>query len=218
MAQNIEQLNVQQVARHAFNVFLFSGRHQTGARLIYHALRIDSKNPEALRCLSDFLDTEGTQVFSGAVLEYALSESTGIKGDDRKTLDDLRFLAKWSWGFSLHKSNNPHLAQDAFANRALFIVDEARYQAFLAELITRAGSLDKAFTAAHTLCGAMAGFLTHRELGGEAGINESISPEKFLITPTYAEWLKSSTSELDALESERLKKSGVKKPWWKAWP
>ena len=121
-------------------------------------------------------------------------------------------------GFFLHKSNNPHPAQDAFANRVLFIVDEARYQAFLAALITRTGSLDKAFTAAHTLCGAMAGFLTHRELGGEAGINESISREKFLITPTYAEWLKSFTSELDALGNERLKKSGVKKPWWKAWP
>lgn len=113
----IEDLSAQQVARHAFNVFLFSGRHQTGAKLIYHALRLDQTSAEALRCLSDLMDADGTQVFSGVVLEYALSESTGITGEDRRVLDDLRFMAKWSWGFARHKSGNPHLGQEAFADR-----------------------------------------------------------------------------------------------------
>ncbi len=213
----IEQLSAQQVARHAFNVFLFSGRHQTGAKLIYHALRLDQANAEALRCLSDLMDADGTEVFSGVVLEYALSESTGITGEDRRVLDDLHFLAKWSWGFARHQSGNPHLGQEAFTDRAAFVVEEDRYREFLAQVVNPAGSLPDGFKAAHTLCGAMAGFLTHREFGGKAGIEESVHPDRFSETPAYREWLKTSTDELDALERERQKKSAPKKPWWKRW-
>ena len=100
----IKELNASQLARHAFNVFLFSGRHVTGAKLIYRALALDPRNAEALRCLSDLLDAEGTEVFSAVVLEYALDEGTGISGEGRDVLDNLRFLAIWSWGFSSHKS------------------------------------------------------------------------------------------------------------------
>jgi hypothetical protein len=213
----IEQLSAQQVARHAFNVFLFSGRHQTGAKLIYHALRLDQKNAEALRCLSDFMDADGTQVFSGVVLEYALSESTGITGEDRKMLDDLRFLAKWSWGFARHKSGSSNLGQEAFEDRTAFVVEEDRFRSFLAEVLGPSGSLQDGFRGAHTLCGSMAGFLTHRELGGNAGIEESVHADRFSETPAYREWLKTSTDELDALELERHKKASPKKAWWKLW-
>ena len=217
MSQRIEQLSAQQVARHAFNVFLFAGRHETGAKLIYHALRLDSKNAIALRCLSDFLDKEGTQFFSGVVLEYALSGPTGIAGEDRKTLDDLRFLAKWSWGFSRHNSGSPNLGQEDFANRTAFTVDEDRYRAFLDELLVQAGTLPNGFKAAHTLCGAMAGFLKHRDLSGHAGVEESLHSERFSETPAYSEWLTTLADELDALERERQSNSQTKKPWWKMW-
>ncbi len=217
MPTTIEQLSAQQVARHACNVFLFSGRHQTGAKLIYHALRLDQKNAEALRCLSDFLDADGTQVFSGVVLESALDESTGIADEDRTVLDDLRFLAKWSWSFSKHRSGSPHLGQEAFADRTAFVVEDERYRDFLAEVVVPAGSLSNGFRAAHTLCGAMAGFLKHRESGEKAGIEESVHPERFSETSAYREWLKTTTDELDALEQAREQKSGVKKPWWKLW-
>jgi hypothetical protein len=213
----IGQLTAQQLARHAFNVFLFSGRHQTGARLIYRALELDPRDAQALRCLSDLLDADGTHVFSGTVLEYALSETTGIAGDEREVLDSLRFLAKWSWGFSRHKSGESHLAQEAFADRSMFIVDEERYKEFLAQLIGSAGSLQKAFESAHALCGAMAGFLLHREHGGTAGLEESLHPERFVRTDAYSQWLHGGTEELDALEVARQKKSGARKSWWKLW-
>jgi hypothetical protein len=211
MPMIIEQLSARQVARHAFNVFLFSGRHQTGAKLVYHAVRLDPKDAEALRCLSDLLDAKGTEIFSGIVLEYALSESTGIAGEARKVLDDLRFLAKWSWGFARHRSGSPHLAGDAFKDRTAFVVEEDRYQEFLAQVVKPAGSLPNAFKAAHTLCGAMAGFLAHRELGRTADIGESLHPDRFTETPAYREWLKTSTDELDALEAARQAKAGSKK-------
>lgn len=217
MPTAIEKLSAQQIARHAFNVFLFSGRHQTGARLIYHALRLDRANAEALRCLSDLLDADGTQTFSGVVLEYALSEEAGIAGAARTELDDLRFLAKWSWGFSRHKSGNPHLGQEDFADRTTFVVDEDRYQEFLAQILKPAGSLSNGFIAAHTLCGAMAGFLVHRDFGGKVDIGESVHPERFAETPAYLEWLKTPTDELDALENARQKKTLNKKPRWKFW-
>ncbi|HAF45803.1 MAG: hypothetical protein A2100_03515 [Sideroxydans sp. GWF2_59_14] len=214
----IEHLNASQLARHAFNVFLFSGRHQTGARLIYRALELQPHNAEALRCLSDLLDSNGTEVFSGVVLEYALSEEPQFSVEERQTLDDLRFLAKWSWGFSSHTSGNPHLAQDAFADRSAFLVDDSRYQQFLDQILTRTGSLEGGFKAAHTLCGAMAGFLQHGELGGKAGVVESLHPEQFQKTEVYSQWLQSPTDELDALEKARLEKSKpTLKPRWKFW-
>lgn len=94
-----------------------------------------------------------------------------------------------------------------------FVVDEGRYGDFLAQVVGPAGSLPSAFRAAHTLCGAMAGFLTHQEFGGKAGIEESMHPERFSETPAYKEWVKTPTDELDALERERQKKSVPKKPW-----
>lgn len=217
-ASTIAHLNASQVARHAFNVFLFSGRHQTGARLIFRALDLQPHNPEALRCLSDLLDSNGTEVFSGVVLEYALSEVPHLGDEERQTLDDLRFLAKWSWGFSRHKSGNPHLAQDAFGDRSAFSIDDTRYRQFLDQILSRTGSLEGGFKAAHTLCGAMAGFLHHRELGGKAGIEESLHPEHFQKSDAYDQWLQSSTDELDALEKARQEKSKpASKPWWKVW-
>jgi len=153
------------------------------------------------------LDAEDTHVFSGVVLEYALAESTGLVGEERKELDDLRFLAKWSWGFSRHKSGVPHLRQEAFADRSMFIVDDERYGEFLAQLAQPAGSVQKAFQSAHTLCGAMAGFLVHKELGGKAGFEESLHPERFERAAAYHEWLQTSTDELDALEAARQEKS-----------
>src|SRR5437870_2472118 len=110
----IADLSAAELGRHAFNVFLFAGRHQTGARLIYHALSKNSYKPLALRCLSDLLDTEGTEVFSGAVLEYALTSDSPLNAEERTELDDLRFLAIWSWGFSRHKSGQAFLPQEAF--------------------------------------------------------------------------------------------------------
>ena len=209
MAATIEQLNAAQLGRHAFNVFLFLGRHRTGARLIYRALELDPHNAEALRCLSDLLDAEGTEVFSGVVLEYALAESTGLSQKECETLDDLRFLAKWSWGFSRHKSGEPHLSQEAFSDRSQFVVDEERYKEFLAQVVEPAGSLTRAFESAHTLCGAMAGFLVHDGAAGKAGIEESLHPERFEKTTAYEEWCRTSTEELDALEVARREQSSA---------
>ena len=58
MKEIISQLNADQLARHAFNIFLYHNRHVVGARLIFRALELDCREPTALRCLSDILDAE----------------------------------------------------------------------------------------------------------------------------------------------------------------
>lgn len=199
----IANLNASQLARHAFNVFLFCGRHQTGACLIYRSLELEPQNPEALRCLSDLLDSNGTEAFSAVVLEYALREVPHLSDETRKTLDNLLFLAKWSWGFSRHNSGDPHLAQDAFADRSAFSVDDSGYREFIGQIIDRTGSLTGGFRAAHALCGVMARFLQHCEPGKDAGVEELLNPERFLKTEAYDPWLRSSAEELDALEKAR---------------
>lgn len=214
----IEHLNAAQLARHAFNVFLFSGRHETGARLIFRSLELQPHDPLALRCLSDFFDAEGTEMFSAVVLEYALSEKLALGTEDRKTLDDLLFLSKWTWGFARHSSGSPHLAQADFADRSAFTMDAAGYGEFLGHALGPAGSLEAGFRAAHTLCGAMAGLLQHRDLGGKAGFDEAYHPEQFQKSAAYDEWLRTTTEELDELEKARREKSKpVARPWWKFW-
>jgi hypothetical protein len=203
----ISQLTAQQLARHAFNVFLFSGRHVTGARLIYHSLTLDRYEPEAIRCLSDLLDNDGTEIFSAVALDYALAPESPISPEARQTLDDLRFVAKWSWGFSRHRSGSPHLAGEQFNNRAEFEVDEPRYQEMLQQAVRPAGSLSRAFTAAHTLSGAMGGLLSHTRFGGRAPLDELFHPERFERTNDYDVWLASATDELDALERARQEKT-----------
>lgn len=217
MAARIKDLDASPLARHAFNVFMFSGRQQQGARLIYRALEIDPHNAEALRCLSDLLDAEGTEVFSAVVLEYALSDAVGIQGAERKTLDDLLFLAKWSWGFSRHSSGEPYLKQEDFADRLAFVIDEEGYASFLQSLLEPCGSLQNGFKAAQTLCGTMAEFLVHEQLDEETEITEIVHPERFHLTIAHAVWLESSTKEFDALEVARAKASAEKKSWWKFW-
>jgi hypothetical protein len=208
MTLRISDLNSAQLARHAFNVFLFAGgRHATGGKLIYRALQLDPRNAEAIRCLSDFMFGDGTEVFSAVALEYGLSEQLNLTTAERKVLDDLLFISKWTWKFAKHKSGNPTLRQEDFADRSAFEVDEVRYQEFLKPLLDSAGSIEKAFNAAHTLSGILVGFLVHQDPSKKIGVEESLFPERFNTSPAFQLWLGSDTNELDALEESRQKRT-----------
>jgi hypothetical protein len=204
----IVDLTAAQLARHAFNVFLFEGRHLVGARLIYHALLLEPYEPDALRCLSDILDNDGTEALSAVVLEYALAPESPISAVAREELDDLRFVAKWGWSFSKHKEGLTAVGWEHLHDRSQFIVDEEGYQALVESYASYAGSLEKAFQGAHTLSGVMGGLLTHKELGAKSGMEDIIYPERFERTPLYDDWLQSDTEEFDALEAARENHSG----------
>lgn len=199
----IADLTAPALARHANSVFIFSGRHQIGARLVYRALQLDPYEPGALRALSDILDYNGTQPLSGLVLEYALAPDSPLSEKDRAELDDLRFLAMWSWAFSKHKSASTTLDAAAFKDHSQFIVDHVGYREFLQPTLEQAVSLENAFLAARTLMGAMGQLLMHKTLGSAAPIEEIFHPDCFVETSVYAEWLQSDTGLLDALEAER---------------
>ena len=203
----IADLTATQLARHATNTFVFWGRQETGTRLAFHALVLDSKQPEGLVRLSDYLDIEPGQPFSAAVLEYGCAEEAGLPTEARATLQESRFHALWSWGFLQHKSGRTELSWEDFDDWSQFTFDEGRYRAFIAPVLEGSGSLGNAFRSAHTLAGVLAGLLTHRELGPQAPFDELYHPEKFVRTPAYAEWLASSTDELDRLEEERARRS-----------
>jgi hypothetical protein len=198
----IARLSPAQLGRHATNVFMYGGRHVEGARLIYHALRRDPAQPEALRCLSDLLDAKGTEQLSAVVVEYALALGA-LPDDDRKALDDLLFLAKWGWGLSRHRNGDVHLAGEAFEDRSAFVMDEQRYGEFL---------LEGAFRSAHVLCGCMGGLLAHKRLGSKAPLAAIFSAGDFEDTPEYSKWLESDTSELDGLEAARVRAQCGRKP------
>ena len=201
----IADLSASQLSRHAFNLYMFQGRHVTGARLIYHALRLDPNEGEGLYCLSDFLAEDGTEQFSAAVLEYALVPGRVTEEESHRVLDFHRFLAKWEWGFSRHSSGNPHLGSEDFRDRSQFVIDEAKWREFLSWVVNMGGSLEGAFRAAHTLVGALGGLLTHISFGKKSPIDEVFHSERFRETPEYGSWLRETTEDLDGLEEHRRK-------------
>jgi hypothetical protein len=203
----IADLPVEQLARHAANVFIFQGRNPLGARLIYEAVLRDPYHPDALRCLSDFLDYQGTEGLSAAVLEHLLTLGARLSPAQRGKLDDLRFFLKWVWGFSRHRSGATDLPGEAFGDRSQFDVDESRYRAWLAATVGPTGSLEGACHAAHTLVGVIGGLLRHRSLGEKAPWEELFHPDHFSHTPAYAGWLEETTEKLDALERQRQQAS-----------
>jgi hypothetical protein len=196
---SISTLSSENLATHAFNIFLTQGRHIEGARIIYHALKLHPQNPVALRCLSDFHAKEGTEQFSAVTLEYALSEACGIQGPYRQVLDDLRFLSIWSWGFSKHKSGSTNLDGAAFQTRDDFVFDATGYKSFVDGVVGRCGTLESACNASHCLTGVMAGFLRHISKPNPA-IDEVIDPTQFIETDAYIQWLQSSADHLIELD------------------
>jgi hypothetical protein len=203
----IAELSVAQLARHAANVFIFQGRNLLGARLIYEAVLQGPSHPDALRCLSDFLDCQGTEGLSAAVLEYLLTLTSRLTPAQRGKLDDLRFFLKWVWGFSRHRSGATDLPGAAFEDRSQFDVAESRYRAWLANTVGPAGSLERACHAAHTLVGVIGGLLSHRSLGENAPWEELFHPDHFSHTPAYPGWLEETTEKLDELERQRQRAS-----------
>ncbi len=199
----IRELTPTQCGRYACTVFIFQGRHLAGARLIHHALALEPKQADAIRSLSDFLDEEGTESLAAAVLEHGLDPATGLADEERRPLDELLFRCKWWWGFSKHDSGLKSLGDEDFRDRTHFVVDGPRYREFLEGMIQRAGSLAGAFRAAHTLIGAIAGLIEHRQLGRKAPFEEILHIDRFSRTPAYDAWLEEDTAPLDELEKKR---------------
>jgi hypothetical protein len=208
----IKDLTAAELGRHAENVFLFAGRHQTCARLVYHALILDAREPRALIALSDMLAGDqvhpsGWEQLSAAVLEYALRPESALSPPDRESCERHLFLAKWSWAFARKKDGRTTASWEELQDRSLFTLDEPGYAEFLGGILKRGGSLEGCFKMAHALIGAMAGLLVHATLGGKAPVEEVFHPERFQRAPAYEPWLGGDTAELDALEREREKKS-----------
>lgn len=195
----IADLSADQLAHHALNIFIAQGRHVEGARVIYHALRLDPDHPGALRCLSDFLAHQGTEPFAAVTLEHALSGAVPLSEDARETLDNLRFLDIWSWGFSRHNSGETNLSGEAFRHREDFVFDGASYAGFLNTVTEPAGSLQAAFLAAHRICGLMSGLLRHPEKDNPA-FDDVLRSADLVETDAYPQWLASPTDDLEALD------------------
>lgn len=190
-------LSAEQLSRHATT----AGRSKEGFRLVYQALVKDPYQGEALRLLVDFLNQRPTEQFSAIVLEYALSPGSRIGAEDRRILDQQKFLCLWTWGFSTHRSGATELGPETFLERAEFEIDDRRYQRFIQDLIQEVGSLKKAFRVALTIAGIAAGFLAHGKYGGEAASREVLHPERFAALAAYEAWLNSEAPEVLAHSS-----------------
>lgn len=199
-------LTAAQLARHAYNVFLYQGRTQRGARLAYHALALEPRHTAALRALSDLLDQPGTEVLAAACLEYVMDPDSGFPEEEKPAVEALLFRARWWWGFARHDSGRKDLNPADFEDRARFHLDEDRYRAFLLGVVGPAGGLGAAARAAHLLLGTVSGLVTHAEKGERVELPDLLQPERFLRAPAYDEFLRSPLGDLETLEACRQEK------------
>jgi hypothetical protein len=197
----IEQLNADQLAQYASSLYQRHGRNRLGARLIYRALELDPRNAAALRGLSDLLD-KSTKPFAAAALEYAIDRKSDIAAKDKAVIEDLLFSAKWSWGFSRHKRGETNLAPGDFKDRAAFKVDSGKYRSFLDKAVRPARSLENAVRSARILCGLIGGIVEHRSKGANVLIADTYKHDQFRRSAAYAEFLRSSADNLDAMSAE----------------
>ncbi len=205
-------LSADELAEHAFNVYLSQGRHPLGARLIYRALELAPSHTLALRCLFDLLNHDGMQVFSAITLEYALLYADHDAIEELHAFEEMLFIAKWSWGFSQHCSGKKDLHPKDFKNRHEFNCNELRYKEFIHNILHNnlltpsdtQNNLMAAFVCAKTLCGIMAQFLVHIDQQKTTQFNSIFSPDSFIKTPAYTTWLHSYDPVLEEMAAQRI--------------
>ena len=194
----ISQLSAAQLAHYASKELITNGFSNEGCRLIYHSLVLDENEPDGLRVLSCYFDTDNLEGFSAAILEYACSPDCPISKEHKLQFDELRFRAKWFWGFSQRKDGQKWLRTIDFGNRFDFIVDEERYQEWLIKpMIAKGGFLRNIVDAAHTFVGCTGKLLTHKMYGEKATFEEIYFPERFVKTPRYDQWLSNPMAVLE---------------------
>ncbi len=197
----VSELSAERLAAYAGEFFPLTDQHRTVARLLYHALVLEPRQPVALRGLADLMDHDGLEYLAALVLEYALAPAADLPEDERRHTEDLRFELMWAWGFARHESGAADLAAEEFRDRTKFSVEEDRYRQFIARSVEVMGPPESAFRAIHTLTAAMGGLLAH-EHGGDALLEEVLHPERFRRTPEYDAWLASDVAALDAVARE----------------
>lgn len=210
--RTFDLLTADELAEHAFNVYLSQGRHPLGARLIYRALELSPSHSLALRCLFDLLNQDGMQVFSAITLEYALLYADHDTIEELHAFEELLFMAKWSWGFSHHCSGKKDLHPKDFKNRHDFNHNELQYNDFIHKILQNnlllvsdtQNNLMAAFACAKTLCGIMAQFLVNKDQQKTTQFNSIFNPDSFIKTDSYKDWLNSYEPALDEIIAQRL--------------
>lgn len=202
--QTIGELSAEELVRYAFNVFLYQGRTQTGARLIYQALTKDPSNADALRSLFDYLNVEGTEKLAATVLEYGLSPHGAQDEAGKKQLANHLYAALWLWGLAKDAPLPSGEGNSELYRPTEFVLNEEGYRAFIEPIIEQSGSLEKAFKGAHNLLGIAGNLIQHRKQAAP-DMDELYHTERFIPTNDYEHWLRSTTEELDEMEAARQK-------------
>jgi hypothetical protein len=147
---------------------------------------------------------KNTKPFAAAALEYAIDRKSDISIEDKAAIEDLLFSAKWSWGFSRHKSGEANLTPDDFKDRAAFKVDRSKYRNFLDKAVRPARSLENAVRSARILCGLIGGIVEHRSKGESVLISDTYRHDQFKRSTGYAEFLRGSADNLESMIAEAI--------------
>ena len=198
--KTIKDLSADELADYAFHVFLHSGRHAMGAGLIYRCLELDQYHPLGLRCLSDFLDWNGSESVSALVLEYLIDNNLAKTQESQAELERLLFTCKWVWGFSKHKSGDTQLSGTEFENEDDFAIDLKGYAQFKQSTFNMAGTWEGVLKGAHNLIGVYGGVAHSPSLTETHTPVDMLGITDFTAKPEYTEFLGLDTSQLEQVK------------------
>lgn len=200
--KKVKDLNADELADYAFYVFVHTGRHATGAGLIYRCIELDKNNPLGLRCLSDFLDWRGTESISALILEHLIQNRLSKTPENQQELERLLFTCKWVWGFSKHRSGETNLTGNEFEDENAFEINVAGYEDFKQSTFEAVGNWDHLLRGAHHIIGLYAGLVSSPTLTETDSMIDTIQKNDFSTTAEYDPFL-----ELDAQQFEEIKQA-----------
>jgi hypothetical protein len=201
----IRDLSADEAAGYAVRIFKKAGRNVTSARFIYHALRLNSLQPQALLCLNDFFRTGNKSgkadeklVYSAIALERARS---GVRaaGQQFPDLEIAHLRLLWEMKLAIYEKDAAAMPTD-FSDRTKFKIDELEYVNLVSREIQHIGSADKAFDVIHTLIGMRGGILEPKKYLFGRKTDPTALPE-FGPSAAYYQWLRTEARTLAAYKS-----------------
>jgi len=197
----IRDLSDEEAAAYAMRIFQRLGRTKNSARFIYHALALNSNQPQALMCLSDYFRTGAridkiteNYVFAAVAMERARVKVEASR-QEFPELDAARLRLIWEGGFATYLKDAAAMPKD-FADLTQFSLRENDYLHTIGQEIKKYGSVEAAFQKIHILIGLKGELLQEEKRLFGAKPAPLNAPPHYVRSAAYAGWLRTDLKTL----------------------
>jgi hypothetical protein len=193
-AQTFGSLSNWRLAQHVASAKTIHGLQPITFRLLYHLLKIDEDNAQALKVLSGMAESFAEPAISFTLGEYAY-ERIQVKWIKARVGACQRLHLR-RLGLLTHVSGSETIPSEAWEDPTQFVIDEQGLAALKKEALGATRTLRSIFEAVRTSIGIRAGLIRHKTLATSIPFAELCQSDKFEETDEYAKFL--SSDKFDA--------------------